>query len=169
MSITLDVPFKSQLDNFENPYGACNVTSIAMCLAYFGAKSKNPKIQLEDELYHYMEQKGLSRHSPYDLATVVRNYGYRDNYTSAGNIEMARDHLAAGAPCVIHGWFTDSGHIIVLKGFDDKGFRVHDPYGEYWESGYDTAASGANLHYSYKLIRETCMQDGYLWLHRISA
>ncbi|HEY9838056.1 MAG TPA: peptidoglycan-binding domain-containing protein, partial [Vampirovibrionales bacterium] len=30
-SVRLNVPFKSQMDNYYNPSGACNVTSIAMC------------------------------------------------------------------------------------------------------------------------------------------
>lgn len=169
MSIKLNVPYFSQLDNKENPYGACNVTSVAMCLAYFGVKSKNPKEQLEDELYHYMEDKGLSRHSPDDLVKVIRAYGFSDQLTTGGSIAMAQAHLAKKLPCIIHGYFTSFGHIVVLTGFDGTGFWVHDPYGEYWDSGYDTTTSGENQHYSYSLIKRTCMHDGRLWLHRVSA
>ncbi len=146
------------------------MTAIAMCLAYYGVKSKSPEeIQLEDELYRYMERNGLNRHSPEDLATVVRDYGLKDDYRHDGTTEQAQAHLASGNPCVIHGYFTDSGHIVTLVGFDDDGFLVHDPYGEYFRRGYDNSVSGCNLHYSYGMIRRLCMDDGYLWLHRISA
>ncbi|MEG4323653.1 MULTISPECIES: C39 family peptidase [unclassified Microcoleus] len=76
-SVKLAVPYKSQLDNALNPGGACNVTSIAMCLEYLGVTPLRQNIQIEDELYAYMESRNLNRHSPRDLATVVRNYGIR--------------------------------------------------------------------------------------------
>ena len=46
-----DFPYHTQLNNLNNPTGSCNVTSIAMCLAYFGVTA--PTGQLEDELYNY--------------------------------------------------------------------------------------------------------------------
>lgn len=162
------VPFKSQLDNRLNPTGACNVTSIATCLAYFGVEPQGVD-QLEDELFQYMLRKGLSRHSPEDLAQVVRDYGKKDDFTVWGTFERCRDHLAAGNPCVIHGYFTSFGHIIVLVGYDDKGFIVHDPYGEWFSSGYRTDLSGAFLYYSYDLIQRTCIPDGQFWVHYISG
>ena len=165
--IRLDVPFKSQLDNRLNPTGSCNVTSIAMCLAYFGVKPKGSG-QLEDELYKYMEANNLSRHSPEDLAQVVRDYGLRDDFTVSGSVKRCCQHIQAGNPCVVHGYFTSFGHIIVLMGFDDEGFIVHDPYGEWFPSGYRTDFSGESLHYSYKLIERTCIPDGQFWVHYIS-
>lgn len=166
-TVKLNVPFKSQLDNEFNPTGTCNVTSIAMSLAYFGVQPQGVD-QLEDELFQYMQRQGLSRHSPADLARVVRDYGKKDDFTVWGTFERCRDHLAAGNPCVIHGYFTSFGHIIVLVGYDDKGFIVHDPYGEWFSSGYRTDLSGEFLHYSYGLIQRTCIPDGQFWVHYIS-
>ena len=175
IKILNSVPYKSQLDNAFNPTGSCNVTSIAMCLEYFGVKPRKSKEagyykaeQLEDELYRYMERQGLSRHSPQDLARVVRDYGKKDDFTVWGTFERCRDHIAAGNPCVIHGYFTSFGHIIVLVGYNDKGFIVHDPYGEWFSSGYRTDLSGEFLHYSYDLIQRTCIPDGQFWVHYIS-
>ncbi|NJR24856.1 MAG: C39 family peptidase [Richelia sp. CSU_2_1] len=170
-TVKLNVPFKSQLDNEFNPRGSCNVTSIAMCLAMLGVQDKpgDGLEQLEDELYDYMERKGLSRHSPEDLARVVRDYGKKDDFTVWGTFERCKDHLAAGNPCVIHGYFTSFGHIIALVGYDDTGFIVHDPYGEWFSSGYRTDLSGEFLHYSYDLIQRTCIPDGQFWVHYISS
>jgi uncharacterized protein YvpB len=167
-AVKLNVPFKSQLDNRLNPTGACNVTSIAMCLAYLGMEPQGTD-QLEDELFQHMERKGLNRHSPEDLARVVRDYDKKDDFTVWGTFERCRNHIAAGNPCVIHGYFTSFGHIIVLVGYDDKGFIVHDPYGEWFSSGYRTDLSGEFLHYSYGLIQRTCIPDGQFWVHYVSG
>ncbi len=167
-SVRLPVPYKSQLDNWYNPTGSCNVTSLAMCLEYLKTPRRKTSGQYEDELYQYAINKGYSRHEPVDLAKIVRDYGRRDKFTRAGTIEGVKDWLAGGNPVVIHGYFTSFGHIIVLVGYDDNGFIVHDPYGEWFPDGYRTDLSGAYLHYSYRLIRRTCIPDGEFWVHYIS-
>ncbi|MEG4323369.1 MULTISPECIES: C39 family peptidase [unclassified Microcoleus] len=163
----LEIEYKSQLDNLLNPTGACNVTAIATCLNYFGIKSRS-LAQLEDEIYRAMENLGLNRHSPDDLAEMVRRYGLKNDFTLEGTFDRCKRHLAAGNPCVIHGYFTSFGHIVTLVGYDNAGFLVHDPYGEWFSTGYDISASGAYLHYSYDLIRRTCANDGQFWVHYIS-
>lgn len=174
-SVKLKVPYKYQLDNAENPLGSCNVTSVAMCLEFLDSdlgdrKYKSGDGQLEDHLYRFMENHDLDRHSPQDLEKLINHHYYpiKDSFTPWGTIERCKSHLASGNPCVIHGYFTSFGHIIVLVGYDNKGFLVHDPYGEWFESGYDTDASGAYLHYSFDLIKRTCIPDGQFWVHYIS-
>ncbi|MEG4323073.1 MULTISPECIES: C39 family peptidase [unclassified Microcoleus] len=167
MSVILNVPFKSQLDNKFNPTGSCNVTSIAMCLEYLGCVSKSA-LQLEDELYQYITHTGLNPHSPYDLAQIVVHYGYSDSFKVDATITECQAWLKSGMPIVMHGYFTNFGHIITGIGYDDTGFWVHDPYGEWFDTGYRTDLSGANLHYSYNLIKEKCIPDGSFWVHFIS-
>jgi len=167
-SVKLNVPYKSQLDNWYNPTGSCNVTSLAMCLEFLGSARKSKQGQFEDELYQYAERNGLSRHDPYDLARIVKVYGCNDDFTENATIEEVQDWLAAGKPVVIHGYFTSFGHIVVLVGYDENGFLVHDPYGEWFPDGYRTDLNGAYLNYSYRLIRKTCMHDGSFWVHFIS-
>lgn len=160
--------YKSQLDNWYNPTGSCNVTSIAMCLQYLGVPRRGSSGQFEDELYQYALNMGYSRWSPYDLAKIVRDYGAKDYFTENGNLEDIQDWLISGQPVVIHGYFTAFGHIMPVVGYDEKGLIVHDPYGEWFPSGYRTDLSGAYLTYSYALIRRTCMPDGDFWVHFIS-
>jgi uncharacterized protein YvpB len=167
-TVKLDIPYRSQLDNAKNPGGSCNVTSIAMCLDFLKVPRRQKTGQYEDELYQYAIDKGYSRHNPWDLAQIVKDYGAQDRFTENGTIDGVKDWLASGNPAVIHGWFTSFGHIIVVAGCDSNGFIVHDPYGEWFPSGYDTTASGSYLHYSYQLIRNTCMDDGNFWVHFIS-
>jgi hypothetical protein len=173
-TLKLNVPYKSQLDNEENPTGSCNVTSIAMCLEYLGAKRRQSFDQFEDELYRYAIERELSRHDPNDLAKIVRDYGCRDDFRTNATIGQVQDWLAEGKPAVTHGYFTSFGHIVVLVGFDETGFLVHDPYGEWTARGYDRNVPGGQnqkgkyIHYSYPMIRALCIPDGSFWVHFIS-
>ncbi|MEG3876645.1 C39 family peptidase [Microcoleus sp. herbarium7] len=167
-TVRLGIPYRSQMDNFYNPTGACNVTSIAMCLDFLRIPRRKRTGQYEDELYEYAIAKGYSRWDPYDLAKIAVDYGAKDFYTENATIDDVQDWLASGNPAVIHGYFTSFGHIIVAAGYDSEGFFVHDPYGEWFPTGYDTTVSGAYLHYSYRLIRNVCMADGNFWVHFIS-
>jgi uncharacterized protein YvpB len=172
---TLNVLYKSQLDNELNPTGACNVTCYAMAMVYWQKKGQSDSFaqlfaQLEDELYQYMEDHGLSRHEPQDLVKMGADYGLKVDYTSRGSLYDIRKAIAEGKPCIVHGYFTDFGHIILLRGYDETGFWVHDPYGEWTEWGYRTDLSGENLHYSNELIQSKCSPEGedFIWLHRIA-
>lgn len=169
--VLLPVPHLSQRDNLENPDGACNVTSFAMVFGYFGITKRTNAAQFEDELYRYMEDNGLSRHSPIDLRNMARAYGLDARFDSKATIEQVKRHLSSGRPVVVHGYFTSFGHIIVIIGYDEKGFLVHDPYGEWTSGGYDrndpngNNAKGKQLHYSYGLIERTCLTDDQFWVH----
>ncbi|USR89666.1 C39 family peptidase [Phormidium yuhuli AB48] len=167
--VNLQIPYLSQLDNVNNPHGSCNVTCVAMCLAYLGHPHLNQwGDQLEDELYQYCLDNGLSRHSPVDLAKVVRAYGYQDDFQPDAKWGEVKDWLAAGNPIIVHGWFTASGHIIVIRGYNDRGWIVNDPYGEWYEWGYDTQRTGEGLTYSYGMMSRVCGTDGDLWIHYVS-
>ncbi|MGA7935788.1 MAG: C39 family peptidase [Kovacikia sp.] len=167
-TVKLGIPYKSQLDNQENPTGSCNVTSLAMCLEFLGAKRKTSAGQFEDELYRYAQDNNLSRHDPHDLALIVEAYGFRDDFRTNATIEQVQGWLSDNKPIVIHGYFTTFGHIVVLIGFDENGFFVHDPYGEWTSSGYRTDLSGKSVHYSYRMIKTLCIPDGSFWVHFIS-
>lgn len=164
---SLNVRHFSQLDNIYHPEGTCNLTSAAMCLDYHGIRPKNSARQLEDELWEYVYDNRLSRHSAEDIAKVIRAHGCRDEFTWNGSIDSIKKSIDAGNPCIIHGMFTRSGHIIVVRGYDKWGLWVNDPYGEWFPRGYNTEVSGANLHYSFQLIDRTCQYDGEFWVHHV--
>jgi GH24 family phage-related lysozyme (muramidase)/uncharacterized protein YvpB len=167
----LNIGYKSQTDNRNNPGGSCNVTSIAMGLEYFGLAGRRSDVELEDELYEEMEALRWSRHSPHHLSQIAAAYGMTDSFTSFAKIADIKASIAAGRPCIFHGWFTSFGHIIAAVGFDETGFWVHDPYGEWTADGYrknnsTTPQRGKYLHYSYGLIDSKCREsDGSFWCH----
>jgi uncharacterized protein YvpB len=175
-SIKLEVPYRSQMNNALNPTGACNVTSIAMCLLYFGIQPRQPDKfpQFEDELYDYTEQAGLNRHDAADLIKLVEAYGAKDTFSSTATISDVKEWLSQRKPVILQGYFTRFGHIVVAVGYDDRGFFVHDPYGEWHSWGYDrndpngNNTKGKYQNYSYALIESACMPDGNLWAHFIS-
>lgn len=167
-------PYRSQRDNERNPGGSCNVTSIAMCLLYWGIVGDGSYRQLEDQCYARCLDRGWSRHSPLGLKSLAESYpGIKNDFTDSGSLQDIRDAIDKGIPCVIHGWFTAFGHIIAVKGYDDSGLIVNDPWGEWFPRGYDIDARGEGLHYSYNLILRTCSEDvgnpdpSDMWVHRI--
>lgn len=170
----LAVPYLSQLDNSYNPYGSCNVTCVAMCLYYLGMPRREGT-QLEDELYLKLERLGRSRHNSYDLKYLIETYpGYKDVFRENGSFADIRSAIDAGHPTIVHGYFTSFGHIVVIRGYDDTGFFVNDPYGEWYSTGYDNSRSGERLHYSQDLIARTCSPESrsnpaHIWLHTVMA
>lgn len=168
-TVRLNVPYKSQLDNLMNPYGACNVTCLAKVLEFLKKTRRWSNGQFEDELYQYAIDMGYSRHDPYDLAKILRDYGAQDFFTEHATIEQVLDWLAGGNPVIIHGYWTEFGHIVTGTGYDPDGLFIHDPYGEWFPNGYDNSASGAHVHHSFRLLRRICMHDGNFWVHFVSA
>lgn len=166
--VELKVPYLSQQDNELVPGGTCNVTSIAMCMAFFGEPVRRESgAQLEDYLTRYCLDNGLSRHSPGDLEVLAQRHGYRPKFSTHATWEQVKAHINSGKPCVIHGYFTNYGHIITIIGYNSKGWIVHDPWGEWYRGGYDTSVSGEYLEYSYGMMSELCGPDaeGQLWIH----
>jgi uncharacterized protein YvpB len=173
MPISLKVPYHSQNNNLYNPSGACNVTSMAMCMNYHGIKPTK-ETQLEDELYARIQANGWSRHEATDLEKLVNLYpGVRDRFTPNGTFKDIYAAIDAGNPCVVHGYFTRFGHIIVVKGYTSNSFIVNDPYGEWYSWGYDKNVSGEGLEYSKSMIASLCSPESVgnpqdIYLHVIS-
>ena len=164
----LSVPFFTQLDNLLNPHGSCNVTSIAMCLWYLGVRGDGSMPQLEDQLYRLCLTHGLSRHSPTDLAKLVKLKGKNDVFKSTATLQNIVESIDSNKPTVVHGYFTRSGHIIECHGYTSDGFICHDPYGNYKDGYTGKPETGKDVFYSTQLIKDVCMPDGKLWLHSIS-
>ena len=165
----LNVLYASQTDNANNPGGSCNVTSMSMALRFFSIKQRRSGIQFEDELYEYMESNGLSRHSPQDLKVLVEEYGLTDRFVSNASKQEIKDWVASGRPVVVHGYFTSFGHIAVIVGFNEKGWILHDPWGEYPYGGLKNDSTnpekGKYIVYSYGLMGNCCWSDGGCWAH----
>ncbi len=171
LSVKLNVPWFGQLDNELHPHGSCNVTSAAMCLTYLGLRPQSGQ-QMEDEFYHYCDEHGLDRHVPADIAKLIAAHGYKDNFQSRTKWDAVKQWLNDGNPAIVHGWFTEEGHIMPIIGYNDNGWIVNDPNGKWLEvkGEYDTNVSGAGRTYSYAAMTTACGPDagGELWIHFVS-
>ncbi len=164
IKVNIEVPYLSQTNNKYEPYSACNITCAAMCLKKFGIAGDGSEAQLEDQLYNKALVTGWNRFSPQGIKSLIESYGLTDRLNiNAGTHDIYKS-LDEGRPVIVHGFFTDPGHIIVIKGHTEKGhFLVHDPYGELMNNGwyYDVNSQedphkGENLVYSKWLIGVAC-------------
>ena len=125
--VNLPVPYFSQLDNNFQPTKTCNLTCVAMCLSYFEIHPENRNQQLEDELFNFVENKGWDKYVHDHLRRLFIEYGVFDAFKMEATWDEVKLHLANKKPVIISGKFTPPGHIIVLRGYDEKGFWVNDP------------------------------------------
>lgn len=167
----LDVPHNNQVDDELTPTGACHVTSFAIVMAYFRVKRARNNIWLmEDEVYQHLQVNGLNHWNPEDLVKMANHYGLKDEFTTRGCLSDIRQAIAEGNPCIVYGHFKHPSSTIVIKGYDQNGFFVNDPYGKWTPSGYRSDLSGENLYYSNAFIQSKCSPQGesHLWVHFIS-
>ena len=173
----LNVPYECQNDNGTGLGGAtCQITSAAMVLRYWGAKghgsgqntfARNVLARYGD--YHFAQ-------SPAGVAQLFRDYGLFAKSTEQGTIAEMRAHLDAGRPLVVNGFFTH-GHVVAFIGYDDTGFFVNDPNGEWQGIPYVSGSqsypgsecpgtSGRGVHIPYRLLHSTnviCTEPGPCW------
>ena len=179
-------PYYPQRDNKYHPSGTCNVTSLAMVLAYHGIKPIGTN-QLEDELflrlqepdalaefersYPSLKKKGYKpRHIHGMLGWLVKQYGLNWKYSEATTRDQIDNHGKTIGPMIISGSFTSSGHIICLTGMTIRNdMIVHDPWGD-WDKGYRQSRNGKfriynreNMEKILSGLNATCKR-----VHRIS-
>lgn len=147
------VPYFKQRDNTWEPGGTCNVTSLAMVMAYLGVKPQKEGVQLEDELFlrlqepdaiahfekNYPSLKKMGykpRHIHGMLGWLAIQYGLKWKYSESTSLDDIDTFGLTVGPLIISGTFTRSGHIVCLVGKSINGdFIIHDPWGD-WNSGY---------------------------------
>ncbi|HEY9836904.1 MAG TPA: C39 family peptidase, partial [Vampirovibrionales bacterium] len=164
--IELNVPYFSQRDNPRYYWSTCNVTSIAMVFHYYGLRSKYGG-QLEDELlqwcFNYGGVGSQTDHSV--LSAMVRAYGFKHRFITNSTWSEVKNELINRRPVVIAGYFTATGHIITIIGYNRQGFIVQDPWGDAL-TGY-SHTEGRRLMYPYSYMDRVCGPDGNVWIHSI--
>lgn len=162
LSLIAGVPYFTQRDNFHRPDGTCNVSALAMALAFRGVRPRG-RGQLEDELYeeitspagmaHFKEsspqsfREGLRPNTVHDmLVWVAVRRGVPATFSTERSQGEIRAEIAAGRPVVLSGSFTGSGHIVLLIGFTSAGDLIcHDPWGD-WMRGYRTPQGESRIY-----------------------
>jgi lysozyme len=156
----LSVPYYSQRD-YGGPlaWSICGCTSVAMVLSYWGVK-----IDPDGVLKGWGKE---SCQSPPGCEGVFEANKLKASHTYKGTWKEIRDQIDQGRPVVIHGRFTGSGHIIVIIGYDEKGYWCNDPAGK-WEqvngdSYADNPKNGAKVYYKEEAMWKACGGDGDVW------
>lgn len=137
--VKLGNTYFNQRNNVNRPSATCNITSLAMALSIRGIKG-NGKGQLEDQLFNKAASLGVSIHEPTGIKAVAESFsGIECVFRADGSIADIKAALDRGNVCVVHGYFTASGHIVAVVGYDDTSGHliVDDPWGEWYSTGYD--------------------------------
>ena len=155
-----------QLDNGTDPYGSCNVSSLAMALSELGVNVT------PDKLYARANQLGMHVGDPQTLVHLASEHGVTDLFTDRGTFAGMRKALDLKRNLILHGYWTGPGHIIAVDSYDANGLKVNDPYGEWFWDGYDTSVSGEGLHYSWNMIARLCSPESinnpsHIWFHQL--
>ncbi len=166
------VPYFYQYHNAINPAGSCQNTSMAMVLDYYGA-SDSP-----DDISTYygtsQAQSVAGWESVFNSEAAYFGLSVRDSGTTCGSISRLRSLLAAGRPVVVHGYFTASGHVVVLLGFDGSDYIAHDPAGVWSQVGQyggysgNDSTGGRYVRYDRDAVEAVIAPDGCVWMHELS-
>jgi hypothetical protein len=159
MAINHNVPYFSQLDNEIDPFGTCGATSAAMCLKYFNVPDLGSWPQYEDDVKKRFDRLGIDHGSPDGIRRLLESFGLRDDLKLNAGLSDITRALDSGEICILHGFWTLPGHILVIRGYNNNGdFFVNDPNGEWFYGGYRKNSQfspdnkGENKLYSRRLI-----------------
>lgn len=163
--VLISTPYFLQGQNKYEPGATCGLTSAAMLLGYWSSQLQS-EIKSPDELYEtYGKRQGQS---PDTLRNLYIDQGYMADHTYSGTRQDIKDQLDKGRPVVIHGWFTRNGHIILIVGYNEEGFIVNDPAGNWqrcYRCGYGSGQTGNERIYTYEQMSDKVIGvDGDIWM-----
>lgn len=102
--------------------------------------------------------------NPETMKQVIETYNVAYQYESNASLDKCVAWLKAGELLITHGWFTKSGHVIVLDGVQERpdgsiGFDVKDPWSEFdapsWS--YNKSSKFFDGYYSDRAIFAACV------------
>jgi hypothetical protein len=134
MRKVIKTDYQNQRNNKYRPGATCNLTSAAIALSVRGVKSNTPGLSLEDALFECAERNGYNIHTPDGIKSTVETYApdILCSFTANGSIERIIAAINRDNVVVVHGYFTRSGHIVAVVGYDSdkKTLIVDDPWGD---------------------------------------
>jgi hypothetical protein len=168
-----NVPYFYQYNNSINPGGSCQNTSIAMLIKFYGGTTEYP-----DAISSYYGTSQAQTVSGLEtvfnseaqyFGLTVRDIGHTD-----GTFADIQSLLAAGKPVIVHGYFTDYGHVMVITGFTGSSYICNDPAGrwsqQYGYGGYCQCNSteGKDIYYSKSAFEDAIGPNGTIWYHEMT-
>ena len=172
----IEVPYFYQYSNTLYPSSSCQNTSLTMILRYYGWSGNPDEITDLWGKNHAQSPQGLAE--VFNITAEQSGIPKRITPKTNGTITDLKAELDSGMPSIVHGYFTEYGHVVVVLGYDETGYWVNDPAGEWSESfhgGYPygwNSIVGKAIYYD-KISFENAIAtwDGYtpapLWFHKI--
>lgn len=180
MSVKLNVPYFTQLDNSDRHFGhgsrQCCLTSNAMAANFIlqdrGLESLEqrakrlgffePESAYGDVLKKYGDTIDHTANTQ-----ALKSFGFESYFSTSLSIESAIASLDKKLPMPVGLHYKNSGHIVCLVGYGDGFFWVHDPYGvraaraDYYET--IGGQSGRFDKYSFEIMEDlwTTRSDGW--------
>ena len=165
------VPYFNQNHNQIDPSGSCQNSIAAMLLNYYGAETVTPDA-ISRRWGTSKAQTVNGWEEVFNTEARERGLSVRDQGVDNGRLSAVRRLLDQGQPVGVHGGFTRSGHLIVLLGYDDEYYYVHDPYGD-WSKDYSGTDSQAGRHARYpRQDVDSAIRDlftGYVRYHAFAS
>lgn len=154
----LDTRYFSQRDNYRDASRTCFSSSCAMLLETLKPGTL-PGERGDDKYVQTVFSIGDTTEAWVQLQ-ALRSYGVEADFVQNGNVDLVKSQIDKGFPVpigILHSGPASApsggGHWICVIGYNDKGFIVHDPWGEITHStGYYDNTDGERLLYSYKGI-----------------
>lgn len=155
--INLNVPFFDQKDNGPEGWRQCQSSCIAMCLAYLGIGGIKNDVQYVNIVRKYGDTTERQPHY-----SAMKELGYTGaSFSTKLSEAQIKAEINRGKPVAAGALHrgpvsnpTGGGHFVVIRGYNDRGWIVNDPYGnmDLVNGGWTSQAIGAgeNLVYSYK-------------------
>jgi hypothetical protein len=126
------VPYFHQYSNGISPSGSCQNTCIAIVLKYYGAADVTPdRISSRWGTGLAKSTGGLAE--VFNTEAAERGLTVRDEPLDFGTLGQLHAQLDEGKPVIVHGGFSNSGHLLVLLGYDERYYFIHDPAGRWTE------------------------------------
>jgi hypothetical protein len=171
-------PYFYQYANALSPGSSCQNTSIAMVLASLGWRGVPDDITRRHGKDRAQSTAGLA--AVFGEEAARAGIAARLRPTERGTLAELRALLRAGRPVIVHGYFTDFGHVMVAWGFDGTSYTVNDPAGTWsqrfgggYPNGWEPTA-GRGIRYpraAFELaigsFDGVTIEDGSLWYHEL--
>lgn len=159
MRKSLDVKYYTQKDSliWGQARRSCQSSANAMVFNHYKPGIFGPGNNADDKYLTLVNSIGDTTLFGSHKA-AAKKYGFDIALKTNTTFSDIRDCIDSGRPkagaILWHGSLIrpSRGHWITFIGYDEKGFIVHDPYGELAliRGRYIPGRNGANLHYSYK-------------------
>lgn len=173
-----DVPYFYQYENKKNPSGSCQNTCVAMVMKYYANKEgkKNVADAITPDAISEVWGTNKAQSVPgmedlFNKEAASKGLNVREKGSTTLPLAEFAPLAKLDKPMIVHGYFTNYGHIMVVLGFDGTHYICNDPAGkwsqQYKNGGYNTNnnTEGIAVRYEKTAFEKAISPDGMVWVH----